>query len=293
MTMEMKYLILTADDFGYCNERDEGIRNLFETSKITFSSLLVNMPNSKSARNASDQNFELGLHLNLTEGKPISSPDQISSLIDPQTGEFYGKFGIRRVLELGQIKMDEVELEVIAQIREFERLVGKPPCNVNGHNHVHVFPELVSTLTKVFRKMGVTSIRIPIENELERKYPWMKGPQLQFLSSVSKYAEEAKPIYEKAGIRSNQWFLGLGLMGSFATLERIDQAFQQLKPGVTEYMTHPGLRQKEGGDDFSRSADRELEMNILQSPEFAQLLQKHNITLISWKDVPKVLSNHA
>ncbi|MFN9910622.1 MAG: ChbG/HpnK family deacetylase [bacterium] len=37
-----KSLIINADDFGYCNERDQAIINLLEKKKISSVSCLVN-----------------------------------------------------------------------------------------------------------------------------------------------------------------------------------------------------------------------------------------------------------
>lgn len=44
--MDKKYLILTADDLGYCKERNKGIIECFQSGVLTHSSLLVNMEGS-------------------------------------------------------------------------------------------------------------------------------------------------------------------------------------------------------------------------------------------------------
>ena len=49
-----------------------------------------------------------GLHLNLTEGVPISPPHVVQSLIDPLTGMFFGKFGFFAQLDRSAIRMEEV-----------------------------------------------------------------------------------------------------------------------------------------------------------------------------------------
>lgn len=73
-------------------------------------------------------------------------------------------------------------------------------------------------------------------------------------------------------------------MGENATVERIIQALKIAPESTLEWMVHPGYRQQKGnGDDFSRSEERELEMQNLRTVK--SKLDALNIKLISWLDV--------
>lgn len=105
------YIVVNADDVGYSQRRDEGIfRSLAHRDGIVTSvSLLVN---GASAKEASEQllsmpNIDVGLHLNITEGLPVASPAEVSSLL--QNGFFRGKMEFRQALYGGEIKLDEVK----------------------------------------------------------------------------------------------------------------------------------------------------------------------------------------
>jgi predicted glycoside hydrolase/deacetylase ChbG (UPF0249 family) len=97
--LRRRELIINADDFGFSNERDRGIIDSFVDGVLTSATLLVNGSTARSAvALAKTHGLPLGLHLNLTEGFPISSVDEVSSLLgaDSQCNErprFLGKFG--------------------------------------------------------------------------------------------------------------------------------------------------------------------------------------------------------
>jgi len=170
--MDKKYLILTADDLGYCKERNKGIIECFQSGVLTHSSLLVNMEGSKEgAKMAVENNLPVGLHINLTEGKPVSPPELIRSLL--KNNEFRGKFLFKEALKNEEIDTNEILIEIYAQINKFQELVGIKPSHVDGHNHIHVIPIISELLAFTQSKFGIKSIRFPFESNLELNYPWL------------------------------------------------------------------------------------------------------------------------
>ena len=103
----MAYLIFNADDFSYCPERNRGIIEAFNNKSISSSTLLVNSSFAENAvKLAFDNNMPLGLHFNITEGKPISR--NVSSLVD-DFGCFFGKFGLRQVIDSNKVDLEHVK----------------------------------------------------------------------------------------------------------------------------------------------------------------------------------------
>ena len=196
-TEKCKYLIVTADDFGYAQERDKGIIESFNNGIITRSSLLINGSSSKATaiKLAKEHGLILGIHLNLTEGKPVSENSNNSLTSDE--GFFHGKFGFRDALARGEINMSHVENEIASQIEMFIRHVGYHPNHIDGHQHVHVLPEICNVIARVMSSCSIHQIRIPLENELGS---WFDGNR-DFYNKVLEDSRAAIDIYRKYNIR--------------------------------------------------------------------------------------------
>ena len=105
----MKCIIINADDFGYCPERNKGIVECFESNSISSTSLLVNgLFADEASQLALEKHIPIGLHFNITEGRPVADPSLVKSLINESSGLFLGKFGLRDALESNIVDPDHV-----------------------------------------------------------------------------------------------------------------------------------------------------------------------------------------
>src|SRR5581483_8533181 len=103
---------------GLTRRVNEAIEKAHREGIVTAASLMVNGGAFESAADILKRNPQLdaGLHLNLTEGKPVSRHDQISSLA------FSGGFVYRHPNQLmtallrRRVSIPEVEREIRAQI---------------------------------------------------------------------------------------------------------------------------------------------------------------------------------
>ena len=84
-------------------------------------------------------NLPLGLHLNLSEGRPLSPRDEVPSLVD-EDGRLLGKAGLWAACADGAVRPSDVAREANVQLRQFALLVGRSPTHVDGHQHAHVAP---------------------------------------------------------------------------------------------------------------------------------------------------------
>ena len=78
-------IIVNADDFGSSIEANEGIAVSFQQQLIDRTTLMVNMPSaSEAVKLASELGFtdRIGLHLNLTEGVPLTESIKDTILTD-------------------------------------------------------------------------------------------------------------------------------------------------------------------------------------------------------------------
>ena len=109
----LRLLIVNADDFGYCEQRNRGIVKSFQDGIVSSASLLVNAESALEAIQLSKKcGIPLGIHLNLTEGRPIKSKTHYKSLTSEE-GFLRGKFGFREALKNEEIDLDEVNFNVI------------------------------------------------------------------------------------------------------------------------------------------------------------------------------------
>lgn len=108
-------LIINADDFGFSKSINKGVIDAYNSGLISSTSMMMNMPYVEDAvdlyKNIENNNLGLGVHLNLTVGKPLSI--DVPSLVD-NDGNFYN----HKLIENGSVifKYEDVYKELKKQI---------------------------------------------------------------------------------------------------------------------------------------------------------------------------------
>lgn len=157
-----KLKFIAVDDFGL-NDRANGlIMNALTVGAADLASTMVNMPGSQSAlahirRTPHERPF--GLHLNLTEGRPLSDPRAVASLVNGK-GRFLGWPKLIRKSAVGQVRREDVLRETRAQIELFKESAAKIPF-FNSHHHIHLWPPLAKIILPLCREYAVERVRIP------------------------------------------------------------------------------------------------------------------------------------
>ena len=82
--------------------------------------------------------IDVGLHFNLTEGAPISSPDAVPSLVDEQ-GQLVGLRALMMRMLSGRVASGDIETELRAQWQTLGEVVDEI-AYIDGHQHVQYFP---------------------------------------------------------------------------------------------------------------------------------------------------------
>jgi chitin disaccharide deacetylase len=132
-------LALCADDFGLNPGICAGIAQLAHAQRLTAVSCITNsrhwLTHAELLKNL-PSSVQLGLHLNFTEGRPLSSRlakhwpqlPQLSRLI------VQAHFNL--------LPRPEVRNEVHSQLSAFSRVLDASPSFIDGHQHVHHLPVL-------------------------------------------------------------------------------------------------------------------------------------------------------
>lgn len=135
----MKNIIITADDFGMCEYVDRAILDLFDYGTLTSTNVLTNMGSLKRVEELKRfDNISVGIHWNITTGKPISNMNDIPTLVDAN-GNFYSIGEFKKRMSQHKILLNDIEKELEAQYDIFMKSYGKTASYWNTHeNSSHV-----------------------------------------------------------------------------------------------------------------------------------------------------------
>ena len=160
-----KKIIVNADDFGKNESVTDAIVECFNKGYIDSSSVMVNMPDASRAMELAKQHGfidKINLHLNLTEGMPVSEDIKKESLFcDPNKGEFNRRFYESYFTRFfcSRRARTAIREEIKAQFELYKRM-GGISASLDSHHHVHKEPIVWKQLKKVLKEYHITSIRI-------------------------------------------------------------------------------------------------------------------------------------
>ena len=157
-------IIVNADDFGLSVEVNSAIAEAFEKGLIDRTTLMVNMPAAGEAMKlAEEKGFSdrVGLHLNLTSGRPLSAAISRDPVMCNNAGEFTADFArnMKTRFFLPGRTRSAVEEEIRAQFDMYENL-GGTLWHIDSHHHVHTDPSVWRILKRVFADRPVSSVRL-------------------------------------------------------------------------------------------------------------------------------------
>ncbi len=134
---EPRTLSVCADDFGLTPGISAAIARLARANCITAISCITNSPHWQSSAPLLDhlpEVVDVGLHINLTAGRPLSL----------QLAEIWPRLPALSVLmsraHLHLLPLAALASEVQAQVAAFSAATGGSPRYLDGHQHVHHLP---------------------------------------------------------------------------------------------------------------------------------------------------------
>ncbi len=270
-------LIINADDFGLSAAVNRGILEAHLVGTVTSTSLLANAPGFEDAVRCAREapGLGIGLHLNLTEGRPVSPPESVASLCDARTGRLHGLAGLVVRVLAGRVPAEQVAAECAAQIERLRRS-GVAITHLDGHHHAHVLPGVWGPALRAARAAGIAAVRVPLEPL--RSPAWRPVAALGEAGIALSYrlASRAAPP-----LRHADHFRGFALTGRRDFLPRLVDILDSLEPGVTELMVHPGYWDaRVGGWGGPLTRERERELAALTSDAVRSRLHGADISLM-------------
>lgn len=295
-------LVVVADDAGLDPVRDAAILRAHDLGLVTAASLVANGPTLEAfvAAARARPRLSLGLHVNLTEGRPLALTRGFT-LTGPG-GAFLGdKQALwRRAIE-AQVDAVEVEREVVAQWRQLEAL-GVTPDHVNGHQHVHVLPALSDgVLAALAAVRARVAVRVPAEDDPPAGVPPVRLPAIPVGTAVFPPRRLAQLRAGHGGVAglgvhadrfrrrvvaplvATEGFLGLAL-GAAPRLDVLVESLRRVAGATVEWMTHPGAMPGRPGT-YGGDAARDEELALLTHPAARAAVEAAGFALASFRDL--------
>lgn len=218
---------MTADDLGLSAGVTRGILDAHRRGVVRSTSLLVTFPagQESAALALAEPDLEIGLHLDLVGGRPVSDPTAVPSLCD-EDGCFYPLPVFTRRLFTGRIRPTELAAELRAQAAR-ARAWGVPALAWDSHRHVHLMPPVALVVGRIARDLGVRWVR---RARAPRLRPQLRSASLHAASLVSDLAFR--------GIRGPTWFVDL--TSHRPRLDAAGVALLAAYGGLGEVSAHPG-----------------------------------------------------
>jgi len=290
-----KQLIINADGFGFTSGVNKGIYESIVNGIVTSISCVVNFPFikdvSKFRKEFEERSISIGIHFNLSVGKPISPIKKVPSLIDGNTGEFWGDKFAQKCL-CGEIKIKDIEEELESQIRVLLDL-GIKPSHWDGHQNKHLYPKFFWAATNIAKKYSILAMRT------HKRYIFLLTPKNRRLRILDYYINNPKRFishsYCKALMKFASYY-GFKMADRLITPAYADKGkkylldtwlalIKYLPKGINEIYCHPGYCDETLVKYAKYIYEREEEVKVLTSRELMDAIIEDDIKLISFKDI--------
>ncbi|MDN8589202.1 ChbG/HpnK family deacetylase [Paenibacillus sp. 11B] len=250
-----RQVIINADDFGLSPGVNQGIIQAYQAGGITSTSMMVNMPGLEDALSLARSLPELGvgLHFNLTYGRPVSDPAIVPSLVKPDGSFHQSPIGLKRDIA-------DIAKELDAQWNVFVQ-ASRYPTHLDSHQLLHQNDPIM------FQIMAEKAVRenIPLRrSQIQHSPPAMPVPRMTDTILLDTYGDQEG-------------------------LQRLLLHLSRLPDGITEIVCHPGYVDDALREISSWLDIREHELAVFVDQAIPRTLQALGIVPINYKalkDIP-------
>jgi hypothetical protein len=256
-----KRIVLCADDYGQAEAVSRGIIELLAARRLTAVSCLVNQPGLAGWARQLDpfqDQADIGLHLNFTEGSPLSTlyRERVGGSFQPLTKVLW-----RSIFRVPPWPRAALTAEIHAQLDAFTEAFGRQPQFIDGHQHVHHLPGIRAALLEVYEaRLAGQSVYMRAVTQ-SGAIGGVKSRIIE-LTGGKKFVR----LLRKHGVKHNTSFGGIYPFAQSANYRQYFQAFIRNAENNGLIMCHPGLASQDARDPIRQA--REREFNYLMSSEF-------------------------
>jgi hypothetical protein len=262
-----RLLIVNADDFGFSADTVETTIECFQRGLLSSATLMANMPafDEAAAFAASHKGFGFGVHICLTDERPVCRPSEIPSLI-ASSGFFWKTRDFLIRLLTGRIAVKDLSTEIAAQINAV-RERGISISHVDGHGHIHKFPRVLAALRLVLQDQGGLGVR-RTQNLFYRR-PCIAGRSYNIVANA---------FVSRLGPTTDHFLMVAGSLDAWDE-DWWTECIRRLPEGVSEIGIHPGMNEewrKLETTPILEDGGRCVRLAGIQLIDFRQLIGAHN-----------------
>jgi chitin disaccharide deacetylase len=274
-----RYIWLVADDYGISRAVNAAIRDLMALGSINATSVMVvasGFDDEEAAKlSASRGDGAVGLHLTLTAPfRPLSSgygPTHDGAWLS--LGETFVASMLRR------LNAQALTEEIAAQIARFTTAFGRPPDFIDGHQHVHLFPQIGRCVLSVARQ----SVPGAWVRQCGRATFSLSDRKAVVLDALSR---RFRTRARASGVRTNPAFAGTYDFRSSADFADLFASFLDDLPDGGVIMCHPGQVDAELARNDTLTTLREREYAFFKGEPFRDLLARRGYGLLGQRVRP-------
>lgn len=274
----MKRIVLCADDYGQNSAISQAIVELLRAKSLSATSCLTTSPMlaeySKYLEPFKDK-ADIGLHWNLTQGKPLTSGVEFMPIKDLVIKAWSQK-----------LDKDSIVTELSAQLDKFVEYFGRLPDFVDGHHHVHQLPIVRDAVFEVFDQRLRESycyMRCTYDPKALLRVRDVAYFKQLLIQLVGGYTFQREIV--KRNIPHNHTFAGIyNFADSFSYAELFPRFCKQVGDGGI-IMCHPSLMTSEEEDEIVNS--RHYEYLYFSDRKFKRELDNQEIVLSRFRDIAK------
>ncbi len=244
----MRRLIVNADDCNLTRGVTEAILKAHRSGIVSSTTFLVTHPANPEDVEALThaKNLGVGLHLNVTLGRPAAPASEVPSLVDPA-----GAFRNREDQLRHQPEVGHIEREYTEQIERFTALFARLPTHLDTHHHMHDLPGYFDALCRAAHRF-----QLPV-----RRCRFLEGPR-----------RAGQPF-------TTDFFFGDLDPDGYWRKEKLVECLKNLPGGISEIMCHPGRVDDALRRITSFQDGRGEEYQVFSAKAMRELLQELGIEL--------------
>jgi hypothetical protein len=266
-------IILCADDYGISPAVSGAIRDLVARRRINATSVMVVAPSfsrgeAAALRQAAGDHAAIGLHLTLTA--PYRPASQHFAPL--RRGAFFPLAAMARRGLSRSLVPALLDAEIAAQVAAFHEAFGRAPDYVDGHQHIHVFPQIGEALLRVVKHAAPTAW-VRQCGRAVRKNLEPKGLVLDALS------RRLQRLAAAHGVQTNPGFAGTYAFRASADFAKLFPHFLDGLPDGGVVMCHPGKVDAELSRLDPLTNLREREYAYFLDEAFPQVLAARGVAL--------------
>lgn len=267
---------LCADDYGISPGVSAAIRELVLQGHINATSVMVASPNFNADEaaaldtlNSGKKRAAIGLHVTLTAPyKPITG--DFTPLRD---GRFFPLNQMLQAAIMRRLQPERLTIEIATQLRLFVEFFGRPPDFLDGHQHVHLFPQV----RDAFLKIAAETAPEAWVRQCGRTGPGRLNDRKALLLDILSLGLRRKA--KRLGIAFNPGFAGTYSFRPNADIVRLFPRFLAGLPDGGLIMCHPGFVDAELKALDLLTTLREREFAFFSSDNFLKVLAAQNVAL--------------